>query len=198
MRRSKDVTSYPNGCDLKEDPDIQGRFLRVLLLNSTYEPLRIINWQRAMILLFSEKVEVIEESGVFIQGVSQSFVLPSIVRLLRRVRPRRNGHVRFSRRNVYLRDRYRCQYCGILVEAREITCDHVIPRSRGGKTTWDNVVAACYRCNLKKGDRLPEEVGMHLRRPPVQPQHLPTLSSPRYPQSLPESWKIYLSLDKSA
>jgi 5-methylcytosine-specific restriction endonuclease McrA len=177
------------------EPDRIRRFEQVLLLNATYEPLRIIGWQRAMILLASEKVEILEESAYLIQGVGRAFSLPSILRLLRRVRPRKSGQVRFSRRNVYLRDRYRCQYCCVLVEAREITCDHVIPRSRGGETSWENVVAACHRCNLKKGNRLPEEIGMRLFKKPIRPAQLPTLTPPRYPQGMPESWLTYLVLD---
>lgn len=146
-----------------------------------------------MILLASEKAETIEDSPFFIQGVQRTFTLPSILRLLKRVRPRRDAPVRFSRRNVYIRDKHKCQYCGVIVDPKEITCDHVIPRSRGGKTSWENVVAACHDCNLKKGSRLPEEIGMRLARPPVKLTTLPTLSGLRQPLQLPESWRTYLS-----
>jgi 5-methylcytosine-specific restriction endonuclease McrA len=146
-----------------------------------------------MTLLASQKAETIEDSPFFIQGVQRTFHLPSILRLVKRVRPRRDAPVRFSRRNVYLRDKYKCQYCGLLVDPKEITCDHVIPRSRGGKTTWENVVAACHDCNVKKGSRLPEEMGMRLAKPPVKLMTLPTLSGLRQPQQIPESWRIYLS-----
>jgi 5-methylcytosine-specific restriction endonuclease McrA len=179
----------------QESEQPRARFERVLLLNTTFEPLRIVSWQRAMILLSTEKAEVIEDSEFLIRGVSRAYSMPSIIRLLKRARPRRDAPVRFSRRNVYLRDKYRCQYCNILVDPKEITCDHVIPRSRGGKTTWDNVVACCHPCNLKKSNHLPEEAGMRLAKVPTRLIVLPVMAALRQPANMPNSWLTYLNFN---
>jgi 5-methylcytosine-specific restriction endonuclease McrA len=120
----------------------------VLLLNATYEPLRVITWQRAIRLLTLGKVEVVEETDHEIRSVSFVIRLPSVVRLLRLIRPRRRP-LKFSRQNIYLRDNFRCQYCGVRVSSQELNLDHVIPRSLGGMTTWENIVTCCVPCNVR-------------------------------------------------
>ena len=161
----------------------------------SYFPLSLWSWQEAVKAAFLGRVNIVSEYEEVVHSPSFAMNLPSVISLKDYVHLDRRPA--FTRFNVFLRDRFRCQYCGVLIEAKEITCDHVIPRSRGGQTTWENVVAACHRCNVKKGDRLPEEVGMRLFLPPARPSHLPTLSAPRYPQGIPDSWRAYLGIEKA-
>ena len=163
----------------------------VLLLNITYEPLKIINWKKAITLLFLGKVEVVEEYNREIHSVSFTIKLPSVIRLLKLVkRPERP--VRFSRQNIYLRDNYKCQYCGEQFPTEELTYDHVLPRSKGGRTEWENIVTCCIDCNKKKGGRTPEEAGMKLIRRPVRPKWIPALRITIGIRSIPDSWRDYL------
>ncbi len=150
---------------------------RTLLLNATFEPLKIISWQRAITLLTQGKVEVIDFYDRDIRGVSITFRLPSILRLLKLVKVRRaSREVRFSRANIYQRDKYTCQYCGIKYPAEDLTFDHVIPQVQGGQATWENIVTACLPCNNKKGGRTPREAGMRLIRPPAKPRWMPVVT----------------------
>lgn len=144
--------------------------MRTLVLNSGYEPVQLISWQKAMCLVLSCKAEVVAEYGNLIRTVSSAFAMPSVVRLKRYVRTIRTFTMaRCTRRNVLLRDRYQCQYCGVVCRPGAITIDHVLPRSRGGRTVWENVVAACHLCNRKKGDTLLPDCGMKLRKAPRRP-----------------------------
>lgn len=138
-----------------------------VLLNGDYSFLGLVDWKKAMGLMFAEKVRVLKFSDRVIQGVSRTFRAPAVAVLVKVVRSVYRGRVPFSRRNVLARDRFACAYCGS--RARPITMDHVIPRSRGGKTDFDNCVACCRACNLKKGALLPREAGMALRHRPWQP-----------------------------
>lgn len=166
-----------------------------LLLNAGYEPLRIVSWQRAFVLIFQGKVEILEEYGASIRTVSNQFKIPAVIRLRRWINLKRQTPViRFSRANVYARDEYRCQYCYKKFSERELTLDHVYPAVRGGRKTWDNIVAACIRCNQKKGDRLPEEVSMKLLNAPRAPQWLPGMFQTIRTKSAPELWEPYLLL----
>src|SRR5690242_21174499 len=135
---------------------------QTLLLNQGFEPFKVISWQRAITLLFLGKVEVLEEYDRDIRSVNVIIKVPAVVRLLRAFR-RHARPVKFSRVNIYARDNYRCQYCGVRCGISELTYDHVIPRAKGGKTTWDNIVTCCYPCNGKKGNRTPHEAKMALR-----------------------------------
>ena len=128
---------------------------QVLLLNITYEPLKIINWKRAVSLFLLGKVEVLEEYSREIHSVSFAIKLPSVVRLLKMVK-RPNSPVKFSRQNIYARDKYRCQYCGMRFPSEEFTYDHIIPKSRGGKTEWTNIVTCCMSVTGKRGDVPPK------------------------------------------
>jgi 5-methylcytosine-specific restriction endonuclease McrA len=164
---------------------------QVLLLNLSYEPLKVINWKKAITLLCLGKVEVIEEYGYDIHSVSLTIKLPSVVRLLRLVkRPKRP--VRFSRQNIYARDRYRCQYCGKRFVSEELTYDHVLPRSRGGKTEWENIVTCCVSCNRKKGGKTPVEAKMRLIRKPTRPSWVPALRITIGIKEVPTAWRDYL------
>lgn len=165
---------------------------RALVLNRAWQPVNIVGMRRAVTLLFQGHAQVVhaEPEGahrVFalnewldyserhpdparsIRGVRLAMRAPAVLLLTEFDRlPRRE--VRFSRRNVYLRDGHRCQYCGRVFEPSELTLDHVVPRHLGGRTVWENIVAACVRCNARKADRLPLQAGMTLRRSPARPR----------------------------
>lgn len=164
---------------------------QVLLLNITYEPLKIINWKRAITLLLLDKVEVVEEYTRDIHSVSFTIKLPSVVRLLRLVKKPKTP-VKFSRQNIYARDKYSCQYCGGRFSSEDLTYDHIIPKSRGGKTRWDNIVTCCMQCNRKKGGRTPAEAHMKLIRKPSRPTWLPALRITIGFREVPQSWRDYL------
>ena len=166
---------------------------RTLLLNATFEPLKIISWQRAITLLTQGKVEVIDCYDRDIRGVSITFKLPSILRLLKLVRIKRaKKEVRFSRANIYQRDKYICQYCGIKYTAEDLTFDHVIPQVQGGEATWENIVTACLSCNNKKGGRTPQEARMKLIRLPAKPRWMPLVTLTIGIKNAPLSWHDYL------
>ncbi len=142
-----------------------GSLGRSLILNATYEPLGVVAHRRALVLVLGEKAEIIERNGALYHSEHLTIEAPSVIRLRYFVHVPRRMHVAPSRKAVFLRDGHRCQYCGRAAE----NVDHVQPRSRGGKHTWDNVVAACRRCNGRKENRAPHEVGMKLARPPRAP-----------------------------
>lgn len=164
---------------------------RVLLLNATFEPLRIISWKKAITLLFLGKVEVIEEYDREIRSVSFTIKLPSVVKLIKYIKYRKKG-VKFSRQNIYARDNYTCQYCGRRFDSHELTLDHVVPKWKGGQTRWENIVTCCIECNRKKGGRLPKEAGLKLIRKPHKPDHVYALKITFRLNSAPESWRDYL------
>jgi len=144
--------------------------MRTLVLNSGYEPVQLISWQKALCLVLTAKAEVVAEYNQVVRTVSQMFPLPSVVRLKRYVRVvQRITFARCTRKNVLLRDRHQCQYCGVQCRPGTITIDHVVPRSRGGRTVWENVVAACHTCNRRKGDLNVERSGLKLMRAPRRP-----------------------------
>jgi 5-methylcytosine-specific restriction endonuclease McrA len=145
---------------------------RVLVLNATYEPLSIVSVQRAIVLLLKEKAELIEAANERLHAQTATFPVPLVIRLVYYVRIPRQVTLAPSRNSVLLRDNFTCQYCGDTPGRAGLTLDHVLPRSRGGQTTWENVVAACRPCNIRKGGRLPEEAGMSLRKLPARPHYL--------------------------
>lgn len=148
--------------------------MRTLVLDSTFFPVKVVGWQKAMILLLTGRAEVVTEYGdKTIRSVSQSFNLPKILRLYNRHRAKRN--VKFSRINVYYRDNFQCQYCACRPPADKLTFDHVLPASRGGKTSWENVVTSCAECNHKKANRTPKEAGIRLLKSPIMPKWSPQL-----------------------
>lgn len=165
-----------------------------LLLNSTFEPLKIVTWKKAIIMVMLEKVEVLEEYERMIRGVSFTLRLPAVIRLNHFIKWKA-PMVKFSRQNLYVRDKGKCQYCGNPFEPRELTYDHVIPRSKGGQTEWTNVVTCCTACNLKKGGRTPEEAGMSLIRKPKVPVWIPLVTMSLGIEEPPDPWKDYLYLN---
>jgi 5-methylcytosine-specific restriction endonuclease McrA len=166
---------------------------QTLLLNATYEPLKIVHWQKAVTLWCQGKVEIISVYDREIRAVSFSFKLPSVIRLLRFVRIKRQlDYVPFSRANIYARDDYRCQYCGTSAPTSELTFDHVVPAAQGGRKDWENIVTCCIGCNRRKGGRTPHQAGMHLIRVPRRPQRSPALRITIGLRHAPESWRDYL------
>ncbi len=138
---------------------------RVLLLNASYEPLSVVSPQRALSLLFGGKVETVHESTAIFNSPSVSVVVPSVIRLMRYVTVPYGRSVALTTRNVLARDHHVCAYCGKLAT----TTDHIVPRCNGGSHSWENVVAACTRCNGKKGAKTVKEMGWVLHRVPYRP-----------------------------
>ena len=166
---------------------------QTLLLNATYEPLKIVHWQKAVTLWVQGKVEIISVYDREVRSVSFTFRLPSVIRLLRRIRIRRKfDYVPFSRANIYARDNHSCQYCGDALATAELTFDHVIPVAQGGRKDWENIVTCCVSCNRKKGGRTPAEAGMRLLRAPRRPESAPAIRITVGLHNAPESWRDYL------
>jgi 5-methylcytosine-specific restriction endonuclease McrA len=169
---------------------------QTLLLNATYEPLRVVHWQKAITLWCQGKVEIVAHYDREVRSVSFSIKLPSVIRLLRRIRVRRSvEYVPFSRANIYARDHHSCQYCGEVLASAELTFDHVVPVAHGGRKDWENIVTCCIGCNRRKGGRTPEQAGMKLIRHPRRPDKLPAHRMFRMTLGLsraPDSWRDYV------
>jgi len=161
---------------------------QVLVLNATYEPINVCSVQRAVVLVLKDKAEVLEGAAHRLRTPERALTLPHVIRLSYYVRIPRHESRKITRRAVFARDGYSCQYCG---SGSRLTMDHVVPRSRGGKSSWENVVTSCAPCNHRKGDRLPAEVQMFPRRAPrpPAPEIFIAVAAPRRPKS----WEPYLS-----
>jgi 5-methylcytosine-specific restriction endonuclease McrA len=164
------------------------RLQQVLVLNASYEPLNVCSVRRAYVLVFKGKAEIIEELEKPLHSASDTFPWPHVIRLRAYVHVPRAAQRKISRRALFARDGWRCVYCGS--SGGRLTLDHVVPRSRGGDSVWENVVTSCAPCNLRKGDRLLEELAMHLPAPPRAPA--PVLFISLAAQKIPHSWKQYL------
>lgn len=164
----------------------------VLLLNSNYEPLNVCTMRRAMALVLLGKAEVLQERDQPVATGRGPLDAPSVLKMRYPVR-RPMPQLRLSRHSVLARDNYTCQYCG--TRGRELTIDHVVPRWAGGPHTWENLVACCRRCNLKKGDKTPQQAHMRLARKPKRPHFIPYLSLPTYLKAKGRGdWEIYLPI----
>lgn len=161
----------------------------------SYFPLSIWSWQDAVKAVFLDRVSVLSEYEASVHSPSLTMKLPSVIALKDFIPATRRPA--FTRFNVFLRDSFACQYCGEAQQTHDLTFDHVIPRSRGGRTTWENVVAACGPCNLRKGNRLPKDCQMIPRQPPRQPTSWELQENGRSfpPNYLHESWRDYLYWD---
>ncbi|KAA6231849.1 HNH endonuclease [Chlorobium phaeovibrioides] len=161
---------------------------KVLVLNSSYEPLSVCDAQKAILLLFGGKaVPVTHHPERFICTVTETYPMPSIVRLTVFVRvPYKR--IMLNRKNIIRRDAFQCQYCG--KTDAPLTIDHIIPRSRGGEDSWENLITACRRCNSKKGSRTPREAGMPIMKQPQRPNHLMFMQ--QLTAAAAEDWKPYL------
>lgn len=149
----------------------------VLVLNANYEPLNVCTMRRAIGLMLLGKADVLVHRNSALPTPSGDYLAPSVLRMKYSVR-RPMPQLRLSRHSVLARDRYTCQYCG--VKGKDMTIDHVVPKWAGGPHTWDNLVACCRRCNLKKADKTPQQAHMKLARRPKRPHFVPYLSLPLY------------------
>lgn len=146
--------------------------MAVLVLNASYEPLNVVSVRRAVVLLLKEKAQLVEAAESALRSESLVLPTPLVIRLVTYVRIPYRWRLPVSRRGVLARDHFTCQYCGDRPGKGLLTVDHVVPRSRGGTKSWENLVAACGPCNRRKGGRLPSEVGMGLIGKPVQPRYI--------------------------
>ena len=166
---------------------------RVLLLTPWMSPLKVISWQMAIRLQYQDKVHVLETYAEEIRSPSVTWPMPAVVQLKKPLDGMKRG-VKFSRINLFTRDRFVCQYCGVRKDMRELNYDHVIPRIRGGRTAWENIVTSCYPCNYRKGGRTPEHAGMKLLRKPFLPKSLPMTYLQLDRRTIPDIWKEYCAL----
>lgn len=165
---------------------------RALILNSSYQPVKLVSWQRALILWFQGKVEILEFHQWTVRSARDSFQLPSVIRLKTYIAPRKATRLRFSRENIYLRDNYTCQYCGTKPPHKELTLDHVVPASKFGRKDWTNMVTACRPCNHRKGNRTPLGANMPLLSEPKIPTWLPASQTEFEAEDIPDEWRPYL------
>src|SRR6202790_4663186 len=166
---------------------------RVLVLNATFEPINVCTVRRAIVLLLKARAEVLEHSSITLHSERAAFARPFVIRLTTYVRVPRDAHRRkITRRAVFARDDWTCQYCGA---RSNLTVDHVIPRSKGGASSWENIVASCAPCNRRKRDRLPRQAGMHPRHAPRTPRAeiFIHVASP----TIPAAWLAYLPQARS-
>ncbi len=161
----------------------------------SYFPLSLWSWQDAVKAVFLDRVSILSTYDQAVRSVNFEMRLPSVIALKDYVQTDRRPA--FTRFNVFLRDRFACQYCGRGFATQDLTFDHVLPRAQGGRTEWGNVVTACSACNLRKGSRLPHECGMFPRRRPVQPSSYELQNHGRAfpPNNLHQSWRDYLYWD---
>ena len=163
---------------------------RVLVLNASYEPINVCTVRRAAVLILKNRAEMVEHSDRSLHAESFTMPRPMVIRLVTYVHVPRDAHRRkITRRAVFARDRWTCQYCGR--ERGNLTVDHVIPRSKGGSSGWDNIVTCCAPCNRRKGDRLPRQANMVPRRRPGAPS--PAVFVHVAAPSIPAAWEQYLA-----
>jgi 5-methylcytosine-specific restriction endonuclease McrA len=162
---------------------------RVLVLNATYEPINVCTVRRAAVLILKNRAEIVERSPHGLHSESLTIPRPVVIRLTTYVKVPRDAHRRkITRRAVFARDRWTCQYCG--TARATLTVDHVVPRSKGGSSGWDNIVTCCAPCNRRKGNRLPRQVDMRLRRKPRAPN--PSIFIHVATPTIPTAWEQYL------
>lgn len=167
--------------------------LRTLILTPHTSPHRIARWEEAIVYMFDGTADVLETYDATVSSPSVTIEVPAVMRLRKEIRANKNA-IKFSRVNVLSRDGFRCCYCGERKKPRELTYDHVVPRCRGGKTIFRNIVSACRGCNSRKGRRTPAEAGMKMHFKPFVPKVLP-ISMPLLLDvaSMPERWLPYVS-----
>ncbi len=178
---------------LQSSPDL--RTTRVLLLNASYEPMKVVSWQRALIMWFQDKADILEYQPVYVRSVSRAFQIPSVIRLRSYVKQKQTKLVRFSRENVYLRDDFTCQYCATKLGAKQLTLDHVVPASLKGQKNWTNMVSACKSCNQKKANRTPHTANMPLLKEPRAPTWISFFEVELRQEKFPSSWLTYLGIE---
>lgn len=157
---------------------------KTLVLNQGYEPLMVVSWRRAFLLVWLEKAEAVVTYPGKIYSAAKGHLVPAVIRLVRRVKNFRRG-TSLTRKSLFERDGQTCQYCGDKLNRDKLTMDHVFPKSRGGRKTWENIVTSCLDCNNRKGDRTPSEARMKLLHKPKKPTFTRSIFTP-------EEWKPYL------
>lgn len=165
---------------------------RVLVLDMFYQPHRIVEWETAVCMIYTEKAEIVETFPGVLRSPSVTMQVPAVIRMKKKTRTRKSS-IKFSRENVLCRDGFQCQYCTGEFHAHELTYDHVLPRSRGGITNWENIVMACYACNTRKANRTPVEAGMPLLRTPRKPTWLPVTTKRFNVKAMPDVWRPYMA-----
>jgi 5-methylcytosine-specific restriction endonuclease McrA len=164
---------------------------RVLVLNATYEPVHICNVRRAVIMIFKGIAVMQEQARFALRSVSASLPAPSVIRLVHYIHlPYRKKLA--SKNNILIRDRFVCQYCGKPLRSQEVTLDHIVPKSRGGESNWENLAACCPACNVRKGSKLPEEAGLTLIKDPRKGSTYHFIHLLRHYGSVDEQWRKYL------
>ena len=161
----------------------------VLVLNASFEPLHVCSIKRAVTLIMHDIAERVEDGTELLHSPSTSILVPSVIRLKRYIKRPPRYHIAFNRRNVFRRDNHTCQYCG--KNGGDLTLDHVTPRSRGGRNTWENIVTACRECNSRKRDRTPFEAKMRLLREPYAPRFVFSTAYGQAPK-FDKIWEKYL------
>ncbi len=160
---------------------------KVLLLNASYEPLNICSWRRALILIIKGKADEIEHNGCLINN---SIPAPLVIKLRYYVAVPYT-ELPFNKKNVLHRDNHTCQYCG--KKDKNLSADHVIPKSKGGESSWENVVAACFLCNNKKANKTPQEAGMKLLKSPEKPSNYIKFELTKQSEDILEYWQKYIA-----
>lgn len=164
---------------------------RALVLNQDYSPVTVCNIQKAFLLVYLKKAELVATDEMLrLRSISKAYPFPSVIRLINYVSMPYRG-VMLTRQNIFKRDGHSCQYCG---SEKDLTLDHLIPRSKGGKSSWNNLVTACKRCNTRKGDNKPEETGLKLTRMPFKPSHVMFIRD--FSGTVSEQWMPYLKTKK--
>jgi len=164
----------------------------VLVLNNDYEPLNICTLRRAIVLVYLGKAEVLHTNSKIVQTLSGTFDSPTVVKLRHHVK-RPMPELRLSRRSIFARDNYACQYCG--QHSKDLTVDHVVPKRLGGKSTWENLVCCCRKCNTRKGDKTLDKAGMVLLKQARRPRYVPFISLTKYLDGARnEVWRDYLPI----
>lgn len=164
--------------------------MKTLVLSDGWVPMAIVPWQRAITLVFDGKATVVQESASLVHSPTRAMAIPAVIAFKRGSRPHKKA-IKFSRENIAIRDGWKCQYCLQSLSLGQMTYDHVLPRSKGGKTEWTNVVACCYACNQRKSNRTPQEANMRVVSP-VRPKTLPNLFRMEWDEGMPVEWQPYL------
>lgn len=165
-----------------------------LVLTPWMHPHQTVSWQEAVTLVYTKKGQVLEHYDAFVSSPSTTIQLPAVLRLTAMI-AKMKSDVKFSRINVYTRDGFRCQYCRVKKPIKQLNYDHVIPRSKGGRTDWENIVTSCIPCNLKKDCKTLEQVGYRLMKKPVKPKSLPIAGVFILHTKAPELWHPYLGTE---
>lgn len=164
----------------------------VLLLNYSFEPLKIISWNKALTLFFRRKADVIEEyANRVIRSSAHEFQMPSVIRLNRYVHVQKYSKLRLSKENIFFRDSYVCAYCKRHFKKKDLTLDHIVPLSRGGVKSWENLITACKKCNNTKGNQIPIDSSVSSKA--FEPSIQSFMHIRMNAQTVPKEWKLYLS-----